>query len=244
MPRRGRSWAARTGWIGVLLALGLLASSAPVRGATYPHLSDPGRDFLSNLTLPAVDPGGSATLSFTVGDPANFTALSAVVATFGVYAFNGFPGNAPSFVPVAHAPVLDNGSASGPEVNVSVGALAPGTTYSGSLRVVTSPATPQGTFAIRTALSFSSVGKDYRLESRGWFSAGLWANATAGPNGSATVNLSKLNVSAVVPETALLVNVSDWPWVLGGLLGAGLVLVGAGAWVYFRKTAASRSGAG
>lgn len=227
--------------LGVALCSGGLAT--PSGAAAYPPLSDPGRAFLENLSLPSVAPGGSATLSFVVADPEPF-GLSGVVVTFAVYAFNGYPGDAAAPLPSA-APTLDNGSASGPEVNVTIGAVASGATFSGSVRLATSSATPSGTFAVRTALAFVGNSTSYRLESRGWFSLGEWENATRGPNGSATVNLTELGVSGVVPETALLVSPSYWPVVLGVLVAVGVVLVGAGAFVYFRRTSpGSTSGAG
>jgi hypothetical protein len=204
------------------------------------------REFLPELALPSVTPGGTTSLTFTVADPAAFVyGLASVVATFQLYAFNGYPGNGSAQLPVADAPLLENATASAPEVNVSVGSLtAGGPAFAGSLGVVTSGDTPAGTYAVRTALSFVANATAYLLESRGWFSASVWAAATILPNGTPTLNLSRLNVSGVIPETALLVSPSDWPWALGAILGASFVLMGAGTWVYYRRRSSSRSGTG
>ena len=70
----------------------------------------------------------------------------------------------------------------------------------------------------------------------------MWAAATELPNGSATLNLTVLGVSGVLPETAVVVAQSALPWLLAGVLGAAALLVGAGAWVYFRRGPASNSG--
>lgn len=231
--------------VGVVLLLAVVALPRPAGAAVYAPLPQPGRAFLENLSVPAVDPGATTTLSFEVANPTTNLTLTSVVATFALYAFNAFPGDAVSgLATVAHPPSLSDASASGPVVNVTVGVLSPGGSRRGELHVTTSAATPSGTFAIRTALSFDAGGTSYLLRSRGWFAASLWSNATRGPNGSATVNLTMLNVSGVLPETAVLVKDSAWPLVLDVLLGVGLVLVGAGAWAYFRRTSPSRSGAG
>ena len=226
----------------VVLLVGLVA---PVAGASsYPPLPVAlDRDFLGNLSAPSLAPGNSGSLRFTVSDPLPGP-ISAVRLTLEVYAFNAFPGNATSTVPLAGAPVLTTATSSGAGANVSIGSLDPGRTYAGSVGVTTASSTPDGAFAVRTALAFTlaSNGTAYRLESRGWFSAATWAAATTGPNGSTTLNLSVLGVSGVTPETAIFVASSSWNWALGGLVAAGLVLVGAGAFVYFRRGPGSRSG--
>lgn len=237
------------GFFAAALALALVAVAVVVplptaRANSYPPLPEPGRSFLSNLSAPSVTPGASGSVAFELSDPGNASTMTGAVVTLAVYAFNGFPGDASASLPVAHAPTLANATASGPVVNVSVGTLSPGGSYRGEVGLATSPDTPIGTFAIRTAVTFDFGGNAYRLESRGWFSASVWQNATSTPNGSATVNLSLLNVSGIVPETAVLVRTSSWPIVLGAMLAVGLALVGAGAYVYFRRTASSSSGAG
>ena len=228
-----------------VLAVLLVVLVAPSAHATpYPPLPIAlDRDFLGNLSGPTLAPGDSGNLRFTVSDPL-VGPISSVVLTLEVYAFNAFPGNATSTVPVAGAPALTTESSSGAWANVSVGSLAPGATYSGSVGVVTASSTPAGAFAVRSALAFtlSSNGTAYRLESRGWFTAAVWSAATTLPNGSVTLNLSVLGVSGVTPETTIYVASSSWDWVLGAVVAAGLVLVGAGAYVYFRRGPGSRSG--
>jgi hypothetical protein len=235
----------RTGVLALVLALVVLAATVPSRAsAAYPVAPLAfDRAFLSNLTAPSLGPGGSTSVGFRLADPASFGALTSVVLLLEIYALNGYPGDAVGPVPVANAPTLENATASGPSVNVSVPALAPGASVSGSVRVVTSASTPAGTYAVRTALSFVENSTAYRFESRGWFTAAAWANATEEANGTATLNASRLGVSGVVPETAVYVAPSGWPVAVGALLAAGLVLVGLGAWLYFRKGPGSSSGA-
>ncbi len=244
--RRGRVRSgAFAGGAAVLLATCLLlGSSVPVRAAGYPALPlSLDRDFVGNLTGPTLTPGADGALGFTVSNPLSGTMVGGVV-TLAVYAFNGFPGNDTSNVPVAGAPILSSGSGAGPTVNVSVPSLSAHGEFTGSVGVVSASSTPSGAFAVRVALSFSlaSNGTAYRLESRGWFGDATWKAATELPNGSATLNLSVLGVSGVLPETTVYVAASSWDWVLGAVLAAGVLLVGAGAWVYFRRGPGSTEG--
>jgi len=224
----------------LLIAPGAARAAAPAAG--YPPLPiGDDREFLSNLSAPSLAPGGGGSVSFTVGNPLDAPLVRAVL-TVGLYAFNGFPGNATGVLPSSAPPVLANATASGPTVNVSLGSVAPHASVPGAVAIATSATTPSGTYAIRTALTFTENGTGYRLASRGWFSASEWANATELPNGSVTINLTRLGVSGVLAETAVLVSSNGIDWALAAVAGAGVVLVGAGAYVYFRRTSKSSSG--
>ncbi len=227
--------------LGALLVLATLLGPTAA-AAPYPELPlGDGAILLGNLSAPTLAPGQSGQLGYSIVDPLP-SALASTVLTFAVYAFNAFPGNATSTVPVAGAPVLSNASASGPTVSIAIGGLAPGARAAGSVGVSTSSSTPSGTFAVRTQLEFTSAGVAYRLASRGWFTAAEWAAATELPNGSATLNLTVLGVSGVLPETGIVVASSSFPWVLAGVAAAGTAFVGLGAWFYFRRESPSRSG--
>ncbi len=215
--------------------------------AAYPPLPTVrwDRQFLGNLSAPTLAPGGSGTIAFGVTDPAKLAApIDSVVLTFAVYAFNGYPGGGNGSLPVSNAPVLSNATGSGASVTVRWATIARGATESGSIGISTSGDTPAGTFAVRTQLDFRLNATAYRLDSRGWFSAATWAAATEAKNGSATLNLTILGVSGVIPETAVLVASSEWPWAIGALVAAAFVLLGAGVWVYSRRRPGSSSGAG
>ncbi len=231
--------------LAVALALAALTAVIPPTEAAAPPPLPLAYDstFLSNLSGPDLAPGGQGTLSFQVADPPTFAPMTAVTLSLEVYALNSFPGNATSSIASAGTPVLLAASSSGTSVNLSLPSLSQGSHYDGSVGVATASDTPTGTFAVRTALSFTANGTDYRLRSRGWFSASLWAAATELPNGSVAVNLTTLGVSGVTAETAIYVSSSNWDWALGLTLGAALVLVGAGAFVYFRRGPKSSSGA-
>ncbi|MGP8077576.1 MAG: hypothetical protein ACLQC7_05930 [Thermoplasmata archaeon] len=264
MPRGVRARLLRPAFA-LLVALLLVAvgPSSSARAAVrvgplaLPGLADPAsfgnlsisldRQFLGNLSAPSIAPAGSTRIQFGLAEPAALASsgtLLRVVLTFQVYAFNGYPGDGSAQLPVSNAPVLSNATASGALVNVSTPSLASGAPLAGSVGISTASGTPSGTYAVRTALSFVLKGTDYRLESRGWFSAATWTRATEEPNGTPTLNLSVLGVSGVLPETALLVSSSDWAWALGALLAGAFVLLAAGAWVYSRRGPGSTAGAG
>jgi hypothetical protein len=224
--------------LALLLALTTGASPAAAGYATLPV--EDGRAVLGNLTGAELSPGGAGSIGFTVENPLTSDLVGTTV-TLDVYAFNAFPGNATSTVPVSAAPVLSNATASGAEVNLSLGAVLPGRVVSGSVSVTSSASTPSGTFAVRTAVRFSENGTEYLFESRGWFTAATWATATTGPNGTVILNLTALGVSGVVPETSVLVSSSAFATALWALFGVGLVVVAVGGYLALRPSK-SRSG--
>jgi hypothetical protein len=221
------------------------APSAP--SASYPPLNlSFDRAFLSNLSAPDLAPGASGTLSFEVADPTTFVPVSAITVGLEVYAFNAFPGNATSSLASLGVPVLVTSTTSSTVANLSLGSLSPGDREAGSVGVATAASTPTGAYAVRTMISFSAKGTEYRLESRGYFTESAWEAATELPNGSVSItnrSFALLGVSGITPETAIEVSSSSWDWALVGILGASLVLVGAGAFVYFRRESKSSSGA-
>jgi hypothetical protein len=246
-PRRLRAGGAAS--IAILASLLVLAGGAsPARAAGYPPL--PGgvgddRELLDNLSAPSIVPGGSGEISFEVTAPSTPpTSLVGVVVELEVYAFNGYPGTGAAPLPIAHAPLLSNTTTSAEDVLVDLGNLTAGASARASVGFATTAATPAGTYAVRTAVSFTESGTAYRLESRGWFNATLWTKATELPNGTATLNLTLLGVSGVVAETGLVVSPSGWNAALAIVAGVGFVLVGLGAWAYFRRSPGSTSGTG
>ncbi len=239
--RRGPPLVAAILAVAVLAAPAVASARTPASGYPPLPIADD-RGFLANLSAPTLAPGASGTISFTLGDPLDESLIGPAL-TLQVYAFNGFPGNATSLVPVAGAPVLVTATTSGAVANLTFGTIAPGGVVHGSVGVATSATTPDGAFAIRAALTFSANGTAYRLASRGWFSTSVWANATELPNGSVTLNLSRLGVSGVLPETAVVISASTFDWVLAGLLIAAVALIATGAFVYFRRGPGATSGA-
>jgi hypothetical protein len=240
-PARGAARLVLTLTLGVVLFTAATPGSKAAAFSPLPLAYD--TTFLSNLSAPDLAPGSSGTLSFHVADPKSFSPMAAVTLSLGVYAFNAFPGNATSSISTAGTPVLVTPTASSASVNLSLNSLSPGGIDAGSVGVATAGNTPSGTFAVRTALSFTANGTHYLLESRGWFTASAWAAATELPNGSTTLNLTVLGVSGVTAETAILVSSSSWAWALALILGASIVLIAAGAYVYFRRSPKSSSGA-
>ena len=202
--------------------------------------------FVGNLTAPGLTSGASGTLQLTLTDPLPVT-IHGVTLTLELYAFNAFPGNASSSLPLSAPPLLTTASSQGLWANFSYASLASGARSALSVGVVTSSTTAVGAYSVRTALAFTAPNDTtYRLASRGWFTQALWEEATEEPNGSAVLDnqsLTVLNISGVLPETSIQVTSTALDIALYAILGVVLVLVGIGAFFYFRRTSKSNSGA-
>jgi hypothetical protein len=227
------------------LPLGGLATGAPPPAAALLPVADDGR-FLSNLSAPILAPGGSGAISLTLSYPLS-RPLDLVTLTLAVYEFTSFPGNVSGAPPPGGSPTFSGGLSNGTNETIAVASIGPGDAFRvpGNLSVsVAAPAgAPDGTYDIRASLTFTENGTPYRMESRGFFPAALWASATELPNGTPTLNVSRLGVSGVLPETAVLVRTNPVATVLYVILGSAIVLAAAGGYVAVRRGAGSRSGA-
>jgi hypothetical protein len=207
--------------------------------------------FLAGIEVPTLAPGSSGVVAFTVADPLGVP-MANVVLTLQLYAFNAYPGNATGPVPSPGA-MLQGGTSGGTDgppssVSVSVGNLSPGgpgfsSPGSTTVLVVAQSSAPSGTYAIRTSLAFLAAGKPYLLESRGFFTAAEWENATSAPGTPSSLNATRLGVSGVLPETALLVRSNPFPVALAVVLVGALVLAAVGGYWAVRRGPRSRSGA-
>lgn len=239
--RQGR----RIGSLSVVGAIALLlALLAPVPSAraTYPTLpAIDGSRAVSNISSPVVAPGDGGSILLDVADPLSVPIAGAVLSA-EVYEFNAYPGNATG-PPGPGSLSLGGGPTFAWEENVTVGSLAPGASTPVSIAFTTSGSAPQGTYAVRTALSFLANGTEYLFESRGWFSTSVWNNATTLPGGASTLNLTRLGVSGVVPETGVLVRSNPIaPWLYALVVGA-LILAAVGGYYATRDGPGSSSGA-
>lgn len=243
MPgRRVRATAFRSlATVGVALAV--LLSGVPARGGYPPLPPATYSRFLEDLAVPVATPGTTVTLTGTLVDPAGFGALVGVNLTLGLYGFNAYPGNATGPLPSDGAPSFADATSGSTVVTVDFGSLAPGGSGPIAEPIVVPSGSPVGAYAVRTQLSFSENGTPYLLESRGYFSYAAWTNATVGPNGTTTINLTRLGVSGILPETAVPVVSDPFPWLLAGLAIAAIVCAAAGGYYASRRGPGSRSGA-
>ncbi|MCI4340511.1 MAG: hypothetical protein L3J73_04520 [Thermoplasmata archaeon] len=228
----------------VLLVLALVATCAPGAGAAYPTLplALEGR-FLTDLSASVLQPGESGSISFVVADPLPAD-MTNTVLRLEVYAFNAYPGNATQTAPPDAVEFVSDGLLGNtPAVSLLLQTVVPGAPVPESVPIASSASAPSGTYAVRFTLDFDANGTSYHLASRGEFSDALWAAATTGPNGSSTLNLSRLGVSGVIPETGVLVRTNPFPVALTVILGAAIVLAAAGGYYAFRRGPSSRSGA-
>lgn len=228
--------------LAVALALCAFAPVGEARAAPYPPLPVfEGNHLLGNLSGPTLAAGSSGSLGLTVQDLLP-NPMSAISLTLDIYAMAGGAGPAGpvqgSILPLLSAA---NGP-SGSNITFPVVSLSPGGVAALTVSVSTSSSMGAASFFLRTTLAFVANHTAYLLESRGWFSSGTWQNATELPNGTATLNLSRLGVSGVTPETSIIVQTTALVWAVAALVAGALVLVGIGAFYYFRRTR-SRAGA-
>ncbi|HEV2166896.1 MAG TPA: hypothetical protein VGS23_07990 [Thermoplasmata archaeon] len=202
-------------------------------------------ELVSALSAPTLAPGDSGAISLVLRDPFSGP-MAAVTLTLELYAFAPFPGNGSSPLPTSGAPVLTSGSPNGSTEEITIARLGAGGEFrvpgNASAPVVVPPGAPSGTFALRLALSFAEGNQSYLFESRGFFSEARWENATELLNGSSTINDSRLGISGVVPETAILVRTNPPSTVLYGILGGSLVLAAIGGYLLYRRGPGSRAG--
>lgn len=248
-PGRGRAsalWVLPVAAVVVFASLGAISATA----AASPNPPLPvalGSRFVGNLSAPGLYAGASGTIALTLSNPLTVP-MTGVVLSLNLYAFNAFPGNATSSLSGSTPPVLTPPSgASGLWANFTFPTLPSGSRDALSVSVATASATSAGDYSVRTSLLFEVPNATvYRLASRGWFTQALWEEATEEPNGSAVLDahsLAVLNISGVLPETSIQVTSSTLDIILYVLLGAVFVLVGVGAYLYFRRSAHSKSGA-
>lgn len=245
MAAPGRWVRARTSAVAGAVAVGLLiALAAPLTEGAYAPLA-PGiySSFLNNLAVPVADPGTTVTLTGTLSDPASFGPLVAVNLTLALYGYNGFPGNDTGPLPSGGVPSFVDAASDATVVTIAAPSLAPGANLALSEPIVVPSGAPAGAYAVRSQLSFVENGSPFLLESRGYFSYAAWTNATAGPNGTTTLNLTRLGVSGVLPETAVPVVSDPYPWVLAGLAGAAVVCAAVGGFYASRRGPGSSAGA-
>lgn len=229
----------------LLTALALLLVAGRTAGAAPPALpAQDGRALLGGLGAAPTGPGGTSPLAFELTNPFGVP-LFDVNLTFGVYGFNPFPGTGPAPLPAA-APTLSGPAGGGRNLTIPVGTLGARLSgWSTPVFLVVPASAPAGTYAVRDLLSFEMNGTAYRFASVGNFAPSVWNSATVLPNGTPTLNLSRLGVSGVLPETAILVrSTTGLDLALDGLLAAA---VGFGLVALYvasrRRSGGSRSGA-
>lgn len=240
----GMRWLA-PGLLSLLLVVA--AVTGPVRGDSAPPVLPPteGREFLPQLAVSAIAPGESAPLLFSVANPLG-QPITNVTVTFTLYAFNPFPGTGSGPLPSVIPGLSIGGGPTGPSVTAALGTLGAGATnISAPIDVEAPPGTPDGTYAVRDSIRFDRSGEVYLLASIGNFAPTVWQNATVLPNGTPTLNLTRLGVSGVIPETAVLVRsttgLDDALYlILAAAIGFALAAVYAAG---RRRGPASRSGA-
>jgi hypothetical protein len=237
----------------VLLGLAAVGSTGRVQastGAGVPPipLGTDGR-FLTNLSSPVLPPSGVGQITFDLEDPLP-SALTAVTVVLEIYAYvpslgapaQAVPQGAVEFGTGVASP--GSASASGGSIEMNLSAVEPGSHESIGAQVLAASGADLGSYLVRTALEFTSNGSSYRFESEGYFAPATWAEATNRSSlGGPGVNLTLLGVDGITPDTAIGLAQDPYTVPIYALAGGGILLAGAGAYLYFRTGPGSRSGA-
>jgi hypothetical protein len=245
--------------VGAALLVALLSPLTGSAMASPPReihpTSIPGE--MLSFSSPALEPGGSGTLTATLANPAsdplNGTLTSATLE-LQVYRF-AYEGNSQNLTQGDSWAVslALPGGASSFSVNGSFPSVAPGATAALSVGIEVPSSATAGSYFVRDRLNFSANGISYVTASVGFFPPALLDKALlqCGSEGNCTpyVNLGLLNVSGISPETSISVS-SPWtPIILGAILAAAAGLAIAAGYVAFRRRGrpvverGSRSGA-
>lgn len=231
--------------VAVLALAGLASSAAPPAAAAPPLLpiADDG-GFVTDLSAPVLPPGGTGAITFAFADPMTVPLRDATL-TLQLYAFAPAPGGSSGPLPSPGVTFPSAGS-NGTTVVLSDLPANPGGGATGeTIPVAAAGGSPDGAYALRISLDFVANGSSYALRSRGFFTSSEWEAATLanGSNAPATINLTALGVSGVLPETAVGVRSASETVPIEVLAAGGVLLAGVGAFVYYRRGPGSRSGA-
>jgi len=206
------------GVVGLLPEAGFTV--APPR---FDYISRPNRvpDF-GNFTTPVIRPGERGKYNFTISNryDANMTDVRLEVSLYmwatleESKAIDRLGGPRPKFENGDTTTVLQLG-------NVTSGGRAEPALY-----IRTSEDTPKGTYFVRHRLTFTYMGEQYTMSSRGYFTTPQWEGFDYG-------NLYyQLNVSGIVPDSSISVKDPVPLWPLGLLVGL-CALFGALAVVFY-----------
>ncbi len=222
--------------------VGLLSTSTAAGAVTASLPASSWGRFLPAVSAPVLTPGNSGDVAVELANPLNLT-LQTPALSLRIYAFNPTTGSGSGALPAGGAPSLGNPPDGALEANLTLPSLAPGASVNFSVGIAIPSSAPDGIYAIRIALQFGAGGQNYLLESRGFFSATQWAQATQSANGTPTLNATRLGVSGVIAETSVLVQNPALAWALYAVLGVGLALAALGAYFWSRPGPGPSSGA-
>lgn len=210
----------------------LLAVIPPSASGAEAWISAPNRvPQFTEFSTPVIVPGTSDTFNFTLVNRYPFPMLG-VELSIDVYKYATLE-LAKEIDQVDRPPEIREGS--GTSYRLPLGTpLAPGQRYPVLFRLTTDRETPQGTYFVRTMMTFSVNATPVVMKSRGHFTDDVWERATNSPgNGTvAGINLTVLQVDGILVDSSFTVREPIPIWPLALLIGLA-VLFGGLAIVFY-----------
>lgn len=203
-----------------LLALTCLILSPLAVDADY-YVSHPSHiPYLDNFSTPVIKPGENGILSFTLKNRYNGS-MERVVLTMEICQYVTIE-ISKNILAVSHPPMIiaakTGGRCAVHTVTFELARLDANTTVDLWFMIATSTRTPEGTYLVRSNLTFVYEGTEYTMKSRAHFSSEEWMNYDTGEEAGG--NLSALNCDGIIPDTSFRVREPIsmlWLYVLIGI---------------------------
>jgi len=186
------------------------------------YISHPGNiPSFENFTTPIIIPGESGILNFTIKNRYNLP-LRNVYLALEIYHWARIDDSS-DISEISEPPYFFSSTNSSTLLSLRFGLIKSNETVEVREKIKTKGDTREGTYFVRTMLTFTYNNTSYVMKSRGHFSKELWNQATSEPDeheDTGTINLTLLGVDGIIPETTFSVRkpVAIWPiYVFAGL---------------------------
>jgi len=205
----------------IVLTVVLLAATLNVRAQSTEDISAPNKvpDMSYFRTSPdTINPGTNGKLNFTIMDRYQ-NSMYNVNLTVEVYKWATIE-EAKNISKVHHPPVIKEGQDQ--TYLYKVGTMGPGIGINIQMTLETRSDTPEGTYFVRTMMTFEYGNGSYVMKSRGYFTNAQWESATDQLNLNQSVggiNITSLGVDGILVDTSFSVKKPMPMWPLALLIG-------------------------
>lgn len=207
--------------VAIVSILLMLVATLNVRAQTTEDISAPNKvpDMSYFRTSPdTINPGTDGKLNFTLMDRYQNSITNANL-TVEVYKWATIE-TSNNISKIHHPPVIKEGQDQ--TYNYKVGTMAPGVGINIQMTLETRSDTPEGTYFVRTMMTFDYGNGSHVMKSRGYFTNAQWAAATDQLNLNQSVggiNITYLGVDGILVDTSFSVKKPMPMWPLALLIG-------------------------
>lgn len=177
------------------------------------EISSPAKiPFFSDYYTPEIKPGEEGGFKFTIENRYN-NSMENVTLIVEIYRYVTIE-LSKGINEIAYAPIIKESSGDNQTYERFWQIISPNQTVFVNFTITTHPNTPQGTYLVRNRLEFEYNNTSYLMLSRGYFKDEDWEYAEAtGSAYSGKLNLTHLNCSGIIPDSAFTVKepIPSWP---------------------------------